>query len=170
VISVEPAFLARFVACCGRADPAWVHTIAIPDDPRFPTLQVPNSLLAYARDRAYSLALAARVVAAAPQLFAQLTSFAAADGGGGWAIPLASTPHDERAALRQALGFDEGWELARLETMFVCDEAFGPFWEAALERGRFGLTVPGAGSLYPVSLGEPALEAIDAFLGALNDL
>lgn len=170
MIAVEPAFLARFVARCGRADPAWVHAIAIPDDPRFPTLQVPNSLVTYARDRAYPLALAARVVAGAPLLFAQLTSYATADGAGGWAIPMACPPRDELAALRQTLGFDECWEQARLEALVVCDEAFGPFWEAALERGRFGLTVPGAGSLYPVSLGEPALEAIDAFLGALNDL
>jgi hypothetical protein len=152
----------------GRAELAWSCRIEIPGDPEFPTLRLPPTRLRYSTERSYPFAFEARLAGGQPLLFANISSFETAIGTpSGWAIPAAYTPRDEDQRLRQLLGFDEGWEDAEYECMFVCDARFAELWRAALERGCFGLTVAGAASLYPVRLGDREREPLAAFLAAL---
>jgi hypothetical protein len=153
----------------GLGDPAWIHHIPVPDDDAFPVLVLPADRLRYSTDRSYPIALEPRVIAR-PMLVVHVASFdsaahAAADPD--WAIPAAYTPRNDDERIRQALGFDEGWEDAEPECMFACDARFAGFWRGAAERGRFGLTVAGAKSLYPVAVHAREMEPIDAFLRAV---
>lgn len=96
-------------------------------------------------------------------LVVQVTSYAVASGPGGWAIPAAYTPTTDDERIRQALGFDEGWEDAELECMFACDRTTLDFWRDAAARGRFGLTVAGATTLYPAKIGDRERDELDDF-------
>lgn len=165
---LAPALAASFLARHGLADPCWVRTIAIPGDDEFPTLTLPGVKLRYSTERSYPVCLAA-VIAGSPLLYVQFGSFDTAEHaarGPGWAIPGAYRARDDDERIRQVLGFDEGWEDAEFECMFACDGRLAGFWRAAAGRRRFGLTIPGAKSLYPVSLHDWDLESIAVFLDA----
>lgn len=148
------------------ADLRWTISIAIPGDDDFPTMQLPADLLTYSKDRAYPMSVAVRREAKRTLLFVQFESFELSAGGGGWAIPLKYTPRTDDERIAQALDFDEGWENAEPECVFVCDDKFSVFWRAALKRKRFGLTTTDAGSLYVVALTAREIKPIDAALGA----
>jgi hypothetical protein len=104
-------------------------------------------------------------------LVVQLESFEiATHEGAGWAIPAAYTPTNDDQRISHALEFDEGWDDATFECAFICDDRFAVFWHAAMVRGRFGLTCPDAGSLYPVQLGERECNEIAIALDAWGKL
>ena len=151
------------------ADLRWTISIGIPGDADFPTLQLPGELMTYSTERGYPISLAARRDNKRTLLFVQLESFDLAKheaDNPDWAIPLKYTPRTDDERIAQALGFDEGWEDAEPECVFVCDDKFAVFWRAALTRKRFGLTTTDAGSLYVVHLGDRETPAIDAALRA----
>ena len=154
----------------GYAELEWTRSIPIPGDPDFPTLQLPEDRLAYSTKRGYPISFAARAVANhAPVLVVQIESFDIerhATESPGWAIPTKDRPQSDDERINQVLGFDEGWEDAELECCFVCDARFAVFWRAAVERERFGLTVFGTESLYPVVLGDRELAPLRAVLAA----
>jgi hypothetical protein len=161
---------AKLLARHGPADPAWARTLAIPGDEEFPALALPEGRLRYDTQRSYPISLAARAIDG-PCLVVQIASFDTAEHAAshpGWAIPAATTPRTDDERIRNALGFEEGWEDAEPECLFVCDARLGAFWRAARDRRRFGLTVAGAASIYPVRLGEIELPPLDAFLAALR--
>ncbi len=155
----------------GHADLAWTRSIEIPGDDDFPVLQLPADQLRYATERGYPVTFSPRVHAGKPLLFVQVESFeTATHADAGWAIPAAYTPTTDDQRLSQALEFDEGWEDAQFECAFICDDRFAVFWRAALQRKRFGLTVPDAKSLYPVALGEREQEPLTEILAAWRKL
>ena len=152
----------------GYAELEWTRSIAIPGDADFPTLQLPENKLEYSVKRGYPIKLEPRRVAnRSPLLFVQIESFDieqhAADSPG-WAIPSRYKPETDEERIAHELGFDEGWEDAKVECMFICDERFSVFWRAALTRKRFGLTAFGTESLYPMTLGDRELEPIKQIL------
>lgn len=150
----------------GVVDPAWLQRIAIPGDDAFPALRLPEDRLRYSIERGYPLDVAACRHAGVPLLVVQITSFELARGPGGWAIPMAYTPKTDDQRIRKALGFDEGWEDAEPECMFVCDRATLAFWVDAAARGRLGLTVVGGTTLYPAHLGDRERARIEPFAAA----
>ena len=84
-------------------------------------------------------------------LVLQLSSFELAHGPGrDWAIPLAYEPADEDQAIRQQLGFDEGWEESEPETLLLFDEQWRDFFADVAQKGILGLTVEGAETSYPL--------------------
>jgi hypothetical protein len=154
----------ELAAMIAPAELRWTISIAIPGDDDFPTLQLPGDLLTYSTERGYPISLAARRDGKRTLLFVQLESFDVAKretDKPDWAIPLKYTPRTDDERIAQALGFDEGWEDAEPECMFVCDDKFAVFWRAALTRKRFGLTTTDAGSLYVVNLGERETKPIE---------
>jgi hypothetical protein len=157
VKEIEPEMLRLIAETHGYADLAWTRSIPIPDDPDFPVLQLPEGKLEYSRDRAYPIKLEPRRYGDRFLLFVQIESFVIADGAGDWAIPMKYTPETDEERIAHALGFDEGWERAQMEALFICDQRFATFWRAARERERFGLTVAEMDSLYPVTLGKREL-------------
>lgn len=81
----------------------------------------------------------------------QLASFELANGPGhDWAIPFAYEPRDEDEAIRQELGFDEGWEESRYEHPLLFDQSWTDFFAGIVHAEMLALTVEGAGSCYPV--------------------
>ncbi|HEU0033879.1 MAG TPA: hypothetical protein VFQ53_24795 [Kofleriaceae bacterium] len=165
---IDPDLLALIAETHGHAELEWTRSIPIPGDPDFPVFQLPEGKLVYAKDRGYPVKLAARRVAdrdRPPVLVVQLESFELAHHDeAGWAIPTKYTPQTDEERIAQALGFDEGWEDARVECIFLCDARFHVFWRAARDRKRFGLTAAGADSLYPVPLGKRELDELDRIL------
>lgn len=164
---IAPELLATIRETHGFGELTWTVSLPIGDDREFPVLALPAAKLTYATDRGYPLKLAARTADgfARPLLFVQIESFALADhGSAGWAIPTRYTPQTDEERIAYELGFDEGWEDAAMECMFVCDERFAPFWRAARERGRFGLMVEGGESLYPVTIGDREREPLATVL------
>lgn len=99
-----------------------------------------------------------------PRLVVQISCFDLEQGLGGWAIPMAYQPQNEMQALRQELGFDEGWELAWPRTILVCGPDWLEFWEQVQRMGQLGLTVEGAHSAYPMPLQESDWLAIAEYL------
>jgi hypothetical protein len=156
VVKLTEELLAQIVQRHGFAELEWTQSIPIPGDPEFPVLQLPADRLRYATDRGYPVKFAlGRIAKHAPLLFVQVESFDVArrkTEGADWAIPAAYTPQTEDERIHQVLGFDEGWEDAEHECLFVCDQRFAIFWRAVVIRERFGLTVPEIRSLYPVAL------------------
>ena len=142
---------------------AWVVRLAIPGDDAFPVLRLPTEHLRFAKERGYVLSFAVARRFGAVELLVDVSSFDLDEGPGDWAIPCAYTPTTDTQRLRQALGFDEGWELADLECVLACDASTSEFWRAALERGRLGLTASGAGTLFPVRIGPRDREPLEAF-------
>jgi hypothetical protein len=151
----------------GFAELTWTQSIPLQNDPEFPVLQLPETKLEYATTRGYPIKLEPRKAEghAQPLLFVQIESFdVATHGDAGWAIPAKYKPETDEEVIAHELGFDEGWEDARVECIFICDERFAVFWRAALDRKRFGLTVAGVQSLYPVALGEREREPLQKVL------
>lgn len=140
----------------GFAELEWTRSIPIPGDRDFPVLQLPADRLRYATDRGYPVRFAlGRIGKRPPLLFVHVESFDVARraaAGADWAIPSAYTPQDDDERIVQVLGFDEGWEDAEHECLFICDSRFAIFWRAVVVRERFGLTVADTQSLYPVAL------------------
>jgi hypothetical protein len=167
VKSIRPELLALIVETHGYADLTWTESIPIPGDPEFPVLRLPENKLAYSTERGYPIKLAPRRATGheRPLLLVQVESFAiASHGDAGWAIPSRYTPETDEEQIAHELGFDEGWEDAQVECIFVCDERFSVFWRAAHERRRFGLTGTGASSLYPVVLGDAERDPLQKIL------
>jgi hypothetical protein len=168
VKQIPPDLLTLIVETHGYAELEWTRSIPIPDDDDFPTLQLPTEKLEYATTRGYPISFAARKVAnRSPLLFVQIESFDiekhAADAPG-WAIPAKYKPQTDEERIAHELGFDEGWEDAEVECIFICDERFSVFWRAAYERKRFGLTAAETQSLYPMNLGKRELDELNAIL------
>ena len=163
-----PLDLHRLIADShGFAELEWTRSIPIPGDDDFPCLQLPERKLAYSTERGYPIKLEPRKVPGRdlPLLYVQLESFAIAEhADAGWAIPSKYKPETDEERVAHELGFDEGWEDAQMECIFICDERFSVFWRAAAKRKRFGLTAPETGSLYPVELGKRELEPLDKIL------
>lgn len=140
----------------GFAELDWTRSIPIPGDRDFPVLQLPADRLRYATDRGYPVSFAlGRIAKRPPLLFVHIESFDVARRkaeGADWAIPAAYTPETDDERINHALGFDEGWEDAEHECLFICDQRFAIFWRAAVLRERFGLTAADTQSLYPVAL------------------
>lgn len=168
MIELDPAIAGLVAARHGAADPAWMLRIAIEGDAAFPLLRLPVDRLRYDKERGYPVDFAARRVAGVPTLFVQLTSYAFANGPGDWAIPLAYEPKTEDQQIRKALGFDEGWEDVEGECLFTCTPETLPFWRDASARGRFGLTVVGAKSMYAVKIHDRQRDVLDAFATAAS--
>ena len=168
VKQIPPDVLSLIAETHGYAELDWTRSIPIPGDDDFPTLQLPDAKLHYATTRGYPMKLAARKVdKGSPLLFVQFESFDLAKheaDAPGWAIPTKYKPQTDEELVAHELGFDEGWEDAELECVFICDERFSVFWRAAYERKRFGLTAPETQSLYAVHLGKPELEPLAAIL------
>jgi len=168
VKQIPSDLLSVIVETHGYALLDWTRSIPIPGDPDFPVFQLPEHKLAYSKERGYPITLAARNVAGQlPLLFVQLESFDLARHQAEtpvWATPSKYIPETDEERIAHELGFDEGWEDAEPGCIFICDERFSVFWRAAYERKRFGLTTFGTDSLYPVSLGKPALEALKDIL------
>jgi hypothetical protein len=167
VKTIRPDVLALIRDTHGFADLAWTESIPIPDDPEFPVFRLPEAKLEYAMTRGYPIKLEPRKAEqyAKPLLFVQLESFEiATHDEAGWAIPAKYKPETDEEIIAHELGFDEGWEDARVECIFICDERFSVFWRAALDRGRFGLTVVGGQSLYPVTIGDREREPLKQIL------
>ena len=102
------ADLEQIVRLHGLADPAWTRRLEIPGDDAFPALVLPADRLAFSPARAYPVSFESTDA----HLFVQVSSFALAEGPGGWAIPMAYEPADDAQRVRKLLGFDEGWENA----------------------------------------------------------
>ena len=154
---IPPELHALIAETHGYAELQWTESIPIPDDREFPVLRLPETKLEYSTERGYPIKLEPRRVAGRehPLLFVQIESFEIAKHDeAGWAIPARYKPQTDEERIAHELGFDEGWEDARVECIFICDERFSVFWRAVLERERFGLTAVGATSLYPVTLGD----------------
>jgi hypothetical protein len=166
VKQIPPDLLSLIVSTHGYAELDWTRSVPIPDDPDFPVFQLPETKLEYSKERGYPIKLASRAVAnRAPLLFAQIESFEIAKHAeAGWAIPTKYKPQTDEERIAHELGFDEGWEDAQIECIFICDERFSVFWRAAYERERFGLTVFGTESLYPVTLGKHELAPLKDIL------
>ena len=166
---IPPDLLSLIVGTHGYAELEWTRSIPIPDDDDFPVLQLPETKLTYAKDRGYPIKLEPRRVEnRLPVLFVQIESFdleAHRTTNPAWAVPGKYKPQTDEESIAHELGFDEGWEDAAMECIFVCDERFSVFWRAAFRRKRFGLTAFGTDSLYPVVLGKPELAALDRILG-----
>jgi hypothetical protein len=162
VKQIPPEMLRLIAETHGYADLQWTRSIPIPGDDDFPVLQLPATKLEYVTERGYPIKLEPRRWRGADGrdsdrflLFVQIESFEIAKHDeAGWAIPTKYKPETDEERIAQELGFDEGWEDASMECMFICDQRFSVFWRAALQRGRFGLTVPETQSLYPVTLGK----------------
>lgn len=166
---IAPELVDLIASTHGYADVMWTQAIPIPGDPEFPVLQLPEPKLAYSTERGYPIKLAPRKLAGRdrPLLFVQIESFAlATHDQAGWATPSKYTPRTDEERIAHALGFDEGWDDAAVESIFICDERFAVFWRAARDRGRFGLTGEGASvsSLYAVTLGAPERDALGKVL------
>jgi hypothetical protein len=139
----------------GYADLEWTRSVPIPGDDDFPVLQLPETKLEYAVSRAYPIKFEPRQHGDRFLLFVQIESFEIeTHDAAGWAIPSKYKPETDEERIAQELGFDEGWEDAAMECIFICDQRFSVFWRAALQRERFGLTVANTQSLYPVALGK----------------
>jgi hypothetical protein len=166
---VAPEILSLVLERHGHADLRWTLSIAIPDDDDFPTLQLPGDKLTYSTKRAYPITFTVRRADKATLLFVQLESFDIARHEAespGWAIPMKYSPRTDDERIAQALEFDEGWEDAEPECIFVCDHRFSVFWRAAVARAKFGLTTTDAESLYVVTLGDRELESLGTALSA----
>lgn len=155
---IPPDLLSLIASTHGYADLEWTRSIPIPGDPDFPVFQLPEGKLVYSKDRGYPISFEPRVSASgAALLFVQIESFDLEkhrSENPGWAIPTKYKPQTDEESIAHELGFDEGWEDATMECIFICDERFSVFWRAALERERFGLTAFDTESLYPVELGK----------------
>lgn len=167
--TIPSDLLALIADSHGYAQLEWTRSIPIPDDADFPVFDLPEHKLAYSTARGYPIKLEPRRVdgRAQPLLLVQIESFDLEEHrtqSPGWAIPARYTPETDEERIAHELGFDEGWEDARVECIFICDERFAVFWRAAYQRERFGLTTPGAGSLYPVALGEREFVALRTIL------
>jgi hypothetical protein len=128
-------------------------------------LQLPEEKLEYATSRGYPIKLEPRRHDNRFLLFVQIESFEIAEhASAGWAIPSKYTPETDEERIAHELGFDEGWEDARMECIFICDQRFSVFWRAAHERERFGLTAFGTESLYPITLGKRELSPLSKIL------
>lgn len=167
---IPPELLRLIAETHGYADLGWTRSVPIPGDDDFPVLQLPAEKLAYSTERAYPIKLEPRLWKSDAGesrflLFVQIESFAIADhAAAGWAIPGKYTPETDEERIAHELGFDEGWEDAAMECLFVCDQRFSVFWRAAVQRGRFGLTVADTSSLYPVTLGKRELKPLQTIL------
>jgi len=168
VKQIPADLLALIVETHGYAELDWTRSIPIPGDDDFPTFQLPTEKLDYATTKGYPIKLAARSVAnRSPLLFVQIESFDIErhnTESPGWAIPSKYTPQTDEERIAHELGFDEGWEDAEMECIFICDERFSVFWRAAYQRKRFGLTTFGTESLYPMTLDKRELEPLAAIL------
>lgn len=152
---IPPELLRLIAETHGYADLEWTRSVPIPGDDDFPVLQLPATKLEYAIERGYPIKLEPRRHEDRFLLFVQIESFEiATHDAAGWAIPSKYKPETDEERIAFELGFDEGWEDAAMECIFICDQRFSVFWRAALQRGRFGLTVADTQSLYPVLLGK----------------
>jgi hypothetical protein len=170
VKSISTELLALLASTHGYADLAWTRSIPIPGDDDFPCLELPEAKLAYATTRGYPIKFAVRKLphGSGALLVVQLESFeVATHDAAGWAIPTKYKPETDEERIAHELGFDEGWEDAQRECIFLCDSRFDVFWRAAVLRRRFGLTATGSLSLYPVTLGKrelgPLADALKAW-------
>lgn len=164
---MPPELLSLIRETHGFAELEWTQSIPISNDPEFPVLQLPETKLEYETTRGYPIKLEPRKIEGRehPFLFVQIESFEIAKHDeAGWAIPARYKPQTDEERIAHELGFDEGWEDARVECMFICDERFSVFWRAALERKRFGLMVAGVQSLYPVTLGDRERDPLQKIL------
>jgi hypothetical protein len=160
---LDPAIAALLADRHGAAESSWMQRVALDGDDAFPLLRLPADRLRYATDRGYPVDFAVCRIARVPTLVVQLTSYAFESGPGDWAIPLAYEPKTDDQRIRKALGFDEGWEDVEHECTFTCTRDTLPFWRDAIARGRFGLTIVGGKSLYPVKIGQRERDALSDF-------
>lgn len=152
---IPPELLRLIAETHGYADLEWTRSIPIPGDDDFPVLQLPEGKLEYSTERGYPIKLEPRRFEDRFLLFVQVESFEiATHDAAGWAIPSKYKPETDEERIAFELGFDEGWEDASMECIFICDQRFSVFWRAALERGRFGLTAAETQSVYPVQIGK----------------
>jgi hypothetical protein len=167
VKQIPPELLQMIRESHGYAELEWTRSIPIPGDDDFPCFQLPENKLAYSTERGFPIKLAPRRVAGRdlPVLFVQIESFAIAEhADAGWAIPSKYKPQTDEERIAHELGFDEGWEDAQMECIFICDERFSVFWRAAYQRKRFGLTAEGTQSVYPVTLDKRELDPLEKLL------
>lgn len=102
----------------------------------------------------------------ADSLVVQLNSFWLEDGPGhGWAIPFGK-PADPVERIRAELGFREGWEASRPETVLV----LGPEWVSLLrlvrDRKVLCLGCEGHRSLFPMGFSNGDLKVLAKFVAA----
>jgi hypothetical protein len=165
VKQIAPEMLRLIAETHGYASLEWTRSVPIPDDDDFPVLQVPEEKLEYSMARGYPISFEPRRVGDRFLLFVQIESFEiAGHETAAWAVPTKYTPDTDEERIANELGFDEGWDDARMECIFVCDQRFSVFWRAAYKRERFGLTVFGTESLYPVTLGKRELGPLSKIL------
>jgi len=165
VKQIPPELLRLIAETHGYAELGWTRSIPIPGDDDFPVFELPDTKLEYSTSRGYPIKLEPRRIEDRHLLFVQIESFdLAGHEGAGWAIPTKYKPETDEERIAHELGFDEGWEDATMECIFICDQRFGVFWRAAHARERFGLTTPGTESLYPVRLGRRELSALSKIL------
>lgn len=163
--TIEPALLKLIAETHGYASLEWTRSIPIPGDDDFPVFQLPEEKLEYSTSRGYPIKLEPRRHESSFLLFVQIESFEiAGHDQAGWAIPSKYTPETDEERIAKELGFDEGWEDAQQECIFICDQRFSVFWRAAYERKRFGLTAFGTESLYPVKLDKRELAPLSKIL------
>ncbi|MEO8702934.1 MAG: hypothetical protein ABI867_23010 [Kofleriaceae bacterium] len=166
--SISADLLKLIATTHGYADLEWTRSIPIPGDPDFPVFQLPENKLAYSQERGYPISFEPRKSPnGSPLLFVQIESFDLEQhrtGNPAWAVPSKYKPETDEEAIAHELGFDEGWEDAQMECIFICDERFSVFWRAAAERERFGLTAIDTESLYPVSLEKRELAPLEKIL------
>jgi len=165
VKQISPELLRMIAETHGYADLEWTRSIPIPDDPDFPVFQLPENKLEYATSRGYPIKLEPRRHEDRFLLFVQIESFELeGHDTAGWAIPTKYTPETDEERIAHELGFDEGWDDAAMECIFICDQRFGVFWRAVQRRERFGLTAANTESVYPVQLGKRELSALSKIL------
>jgi hypothetical protein len=153
----------------GYADLAWTNAIPIDGDSAFPVLSLPETKLEYSVSRGYPIKLEPRRYDDRHLLFVQLESFEISESPGDWATPIKYKPETDEERIIHELGFDEGWENARMECIFVCDQRFSVFWRAAHKRERFGLTIAGGESMYSVPLTKRELGPLSKILKQWSD-
>jgi hypothetical protein len=52
--------------------------------------------------------------------------------------------------------------------LLACDAGLASFWRAVRKRGRFGLTVEGGATLYPVEMGDYWAPPLEEWLRAVR--
>jgi hypothetical protein len=165
VKQIAPEMLRLIAETHGYASLEWTRSIPIPGDDDFPVLQLPEKKLEYSTTRGYPIKFAPRRHGDSFLLLLQVESFELeGHDKAGWAIPGKYTPDTDEERIAHDLGFDEGWEDAQMECIFICDQRFSVFWRAVYERKRFGLTVFGTESLYPVTLEKRELGPLSKIL------
>jgi hypothetical protein len=165
VKQIPPELLRLIAETHGYADLEWTRSVPIPGDDDFPVLQLPETKLEYATSRGFPIKLEPRRHEDRFLLFVQIESFEIeGHDKAAWAEPAKYKPETDEERIAHELGFDAGWDDAAMECIFICDQRFSVFWRAARKRERFGLTVFGTESLYPVQLGKPERSALDKII------